>query len=404
MTDKDVEFFQGIAQQIMLYCAKSRIDNKEVNKIIDFNRAKIKLYKKDPAEAVPVDKQLNENLLFWTAKEVKELPFLKNLKYRKIPGGLHQFRYRRKGYDVAFTSKSFNKAKEKARKFIADLKEKDSKLGRAKRINALCNIAEKWFEERAYHVDASTQRSYLSVYRNHVEPAFGHKDVGRILPMDLQPFFNALHGTKGKTCESAKVILNGIFKFAMANRLCPSNPMDGVIIERHERKPGRALTVEEIAQFKNVMAGWKDFGCAYLIILYSGIRGAELEKMTFDWEQGTFTVFNAKLKKSQKRNVANLTRTVPIFAGLKVLKSRIETESWRIPARKLSNHLSERWTGTTVKDLRHTFTSLAREARIENELVNLWTGHLPGNNVTANIYTHYSMTFQKTEAEKLGIY
>lgn len=404
MTESDVKFFQGIAERIMLYCAQARIDNSEVAKVIDFNRAQFKLHKKNTAEAVAVDKKLNGNCQFWTAKEVKNLPFLKNLKYRQIPGGLHQFRYRRKGYDVAFTSKSFIKAKEKARKFIMGLKEKDSMIGRAKRINALCNIADKWFEERAYHVNALTQRGYLSVYHNHIEPAFGHKDVAKILPMDLQPFFNALHESKGKTCENAKVILNGIFKFAIANRLCPTNPMDGVIIERHERKPGRALTAEEIAQFKNVMSSWPDFGCAYLIILYSGIRGAELERMTFDWEQGTFTVYNAKLKKSQKRNVANLTRTVPIFAGLKALKGRIESENWRIPARKLSNTLSERWQGTTVKDLRHTFTSLAREARIENELVNLWTGHLPGNNVTANIYTHYSLNFQKAEAEKLGIY
>lgn len=402
MTEKDLAFFQSIINKIALYCAQAEIKNEEFIAQAEKQRKLFTLYKKDTAEAVPnVDKKLNENNQFWTAKEINEMPLIKDLKYRMYKG-LHQFRYRRNGYDVAFTHKKFVVAKERARAFIQELK-KQTETARPV-ANALNGIAESWFNERKRHVDVSTHKGYLSVYRNHIAPKFGNKDVSKILPMHLQPFFNDLHDSKGKTCENAKIILNGIFKFAVANRLCPSNPMQGVIIERHVRKQGKALSNPDLTQFKKIMTEWEDFGCAYLIILYSGIRGAELENMSFDWNQGTFTVYNAKLKKSQKVNEANLTRTVPIFAGLKALKERIESEKWRIPARMLSNYLSKRWGRSTVKDLRHTFTSKAREAGVENELVNLWTGHVPGHNMTANVYTHFSLEYQLKEAEKLSIY
>ena len=126
--------------------------------------------------------------------------------------------------------------------------------------------------------------------------------------------------------------------------------------------------------------------------------------MTFDWDAGTFTVKNAKLKKSQKARPENLYRTVPIFPALWNLKDRIISEEWRIVSSTLTQKFPRHFSECTVKDLRHTFTTRARESGIENELVSLWTGHLPGKNVTANIYTHFSMEYQKREAKRLKPY
>ena len=52
------------------------------------------------------------------------------------------------------------------------------------------------------------------------------------------------------------------------------------------------------------------------------------------------------------------------------------------------------------KDLRHAFTTRARECEIDNELVAVWTGHSLGN-ITSRVYTHFSMEFQKEQAVKL---
>ena len=54
----------------------------------------------------------------------------------------------------------------------------------------------------------------------------------------------------------------------------------------------------------------------------------------------------------------------------------------------------------TLKDLRHTFTTRARECGIDNELVAVWTGHSLGN-ITSSVYTHFSNEFQQKQALKL---
>ena len=44
MTENDVKFLQGIAEQILLYCANARIDNKEINSLADARRAAFKIF------------------------------------------------------------------------------------------------------------------------------------------------------------------------------------------------------------------------------------------------------------------------------------------------------------------------------------------------------------------------
>ena len=405
MKAQDIRFFQKIAEQIVLYCAGAEITNENAEELANKQRALFSLVNKSAAADAEnnVDLKLNQNLQFWTAKEIDNMPFLKDLKYRVTKDGIHQFRYRRDGYDVSFNSKKLEIAKQKAREFLSSLKKQPSAV-KVRNDNCLSHVAELWFNTKKNHVDSQTLNGYYSVYKNHILPAFGKRSIRKILPIDLQPFFDDLFGRLGKTCENAKIILNGIFKFAVANRICPTNPMDGVIIERHARNAGKRLTDEQIKRFVNVMATVPNFGIAYLIILYTGIRGAELESLQFDWIGGTFTVKNAKLKKSQRLNPQNLTRTVPIFPGLYSLRNRIESEFWRIDKRRISNYLSKNWKETSVKDLRHTFSSKAREVGIDNELVNIWMGHTPGKNLTANVYTHFSIEYQKKEAEKLNNY
>ncbi len=108
-------------------------------------------------------------------------------------------------------------------------------------------------------------------------------------------------------------------------------------------------------------------------------------------------------EKGQKAYPENITRTVPIFPALYQIRDRIEREDWRYRPASVSDNLSRVWTECTVKDLRHTFITKARQSGVENELVNLWTGHLPEKNVTANVYTHFSIEFQKAQAQKVSI-
>ena len=364
--------------------------------------------KADRRSGQSVAKKLNkkvQNRQVWTKKEFHNMPYLKDLKYRKTTDGIHQFRYRRDGFNESFNSKSFEVAKKKAYDFIKSIKRTIRTEAEVIRGRTVDYIAQAWFDLKKAHVDKMTLRSYINVYNNHIFPVFGKRSVKSVLPLDLQPFFDKLYSQSGRTCETAKIIVTGFFKYAVANRLCPSNPMEGVIVEKHFRKAGKALSDDQIKRFKAAMQQDKTkYGLAGLIILYTGIRGSELSSLIFDWENGTFTVNNAKLKKGQKANPANLQRTLPIFPALWTLRERIENEEWKIPAKTLTVHFNEHWAETDVKSLRHTFATKAREAGIDNEIVSLWQGHAPGKNVTANTYTHFSMEFQKEQAKKLNNY
>ena len=358
--------------------------------------------------AILEDLQLNNKKApasIFTKKELDEMPYLKDLKYRVTVDGIHQFRYRRNGYNLSFNSKNKELAKKKAYDFIKSIKHTIKKEADVVYQKTLNFVADSWFNLKEAHSDPTTLRGYKSTYKLHVAPVFGKRGVKYILPLDLQPFFDKLFEHSGRITETVKIVLNGIFKYAMANRLCPTNPMDGVVIEKHFRTPGKALTDEQLKRFKVKMINDDSpYGIASLIILYTGIRGAELPSLTFDWKEGTFTVNNAKLKKSQKDKKINLTRTLPIFPALWQLRERIENSEWKIHPKTLTNHFVEHWSENTVKDLRHTFASKCREAGIENELVNVWQGHTPGRNVTANTYTHFSMEYQKKKAKLLRPY
>lgn len=393
MTKDEISVLQGIAEKLLILCANADIENGKINdKVVNF-RSKIK---------VVFDNKITQESGF-TKKEIKEMPFLKDMHYR-FTCGVHQYRYRRNGYNVQFSSKNKVVAQEKARDFISKLNKIERKtsetMGRT-----LDFVAYAWLDLKKAHTIKQTYKVYLGVYRNHIQPVFGNKPVKSILPMHLQPFFNDLFSRQERTCEDAKNILNGIFKYAVANRLCESNPMAGVIVERHFRKTGVALNDEQLGRFKEVMRQIGKYGLAALIMLYSGARGAELSSIRFDWEKGVMDIKNAKLKKSQKRNPLNLIRTVPIFPALYGLRSQIEeSDAWRISGDMLAKRFCLYWRESTVKDLRHTFTTKARESGVENELVNIWTGHAPGRNQTANTYTHFSMDYQIEQARKIKPY
>ena len=354
-----------------------------------------------------VDLKLNTQVQVrqvWTKEEMERMPYLKDLKYR-YKDGIHEYRYRREGFNESFSSKNQEVAKKKAYEFIKGLK----KIIQAEALNVKGKtfeyVALAWIELKKSHTGKSTYRVYEGVYRNHIAPVFAKRAIKNILPLDLQPFFNELFRKHEKTCEDAKIIMNGIFKYAVANRLCPTNPMAGVIVEKHYRQTGKALTDSQLKRFRVKMDGSGNFGLACLIILYSGARGFELPSITFNWESGTMTMDNAKLKKSQRANPNNLKRTIPIFPALFELRTRIEaTEEWRIKTSTLTCKFCNYWTENTVKDLRHTFITKAREAGIGNELDNIWTGHSAGRNLTANTYTHFSMKYQLREAKKLKPY
>ncbi|MBQ3219676.1 MAG: tyrosine-type recombinase/integrase family protein [Clostridia bacterium] len=407
MKDEQYLFIENTLRELAMYIHNCRVSEekekfkKQFAVVYDSTLAPMR----SSEVSKPNKKKRKQSLQVWTAKEIKDMPYLKDIKYRKTQNGIHQFRYRRDGYNVSFNSKDFEVAKKKAYDFIKGLKKILRNSADVAFGKTLDFVAQAWLELKKAHTVPATFRTYKGVYDNHIAPVFGKRSVKSILPMDLQPYFDDLFSRQERTCEDAKVILNGIFEYAVANRLIPSNPMQGVIVNKHFRKTGKALTNEQIETFKKEMLKHGPYGIAGLIILYSGVRGHELNSIDFQWDRGVFVVNNAKLKKGQKSNPENLKRTVPIFPGLWKLKDLIQkSEEWRIKPTSLTVYFSKNWEQNSVKDLRHTFTTKAQQAGVPENLVNLWTGHLPGKTVTANVYTHFDVEYQIQQANKITNY
>lgn len=246
---------------------------------------------------------------------------------------------------------------------------------------------------RKRRVKALTFMTYKNYYESEILPVYGKMRLSDIKPYYIQKHLDKLHAVKPRSCEDIKMLLNGIFQYAVDNGIIDRNPIKAVYIEKHERKNGVALTPDEERQFVKDIKGSKN-EWVFLKMLYSGVRPSEISDIEENIENNTLTIKNAKLKSYQK----NLTRTIPIFPKYK--------ETLDHPIRKyvylhdLGSDLKNYLPNHTLKDLRHTFTTRARECGIDNELVAVWTGHSLGN-ITSSVYTHFSTEFQQEQAKKL---
>ena len=110
-------------------------------------------------------------------------------------------------------------------------------------------------------------------------------------------------------------------------------------------------------------------------------------------EKPITVIENGKLKNYQK----NKHRILPMFP---LYKPYATGKPIKVSQQKLGDEFSQLCPNHTLKDLRHTFTTRARECGVDNELVAVWTGHSLGN-ITSSVYTHFSMEFQKAQAKKI---
>ena len=87
----------------------------------------------------------------------------------------------------------------------------------------------------------------------------------------------------------------------------------------------------------------------------SGVRPCEINGIEENTANNTLTVKNGKLKSYQK----NLTRTIPIFPKYKDTLDKPITKT--LSSYRMELEFKELCPNHTLKDLRHTFTTRARE-------------------------------------------
>ncbi|MBQ9480824.1 MAG: hypothetical protein IJU84_01515 [Clostridia bacterium] len=344
----------------------------------------------------------HDGSLKFTQKEIKSMPSLKDCKIR-FHNNIYEIRYRKYGFDKSFAHKKLDIAKEKARKFLATVDEKFYAVSKIKTANTqtvtksvnAAKYCEDWLKNvKARKVKPVSFKALYSRFTTHLQPVLKKYTLKTLSAPVLQKIFDSVSTKNG---EEIRTILNGMFEYAIANGLIDRSPMSVVIIQKHERINGERLTRKQEEKLLQTIKG-SEYETAIKLYLYTGARPSELKSIKFDWNKGTFSLQNSKLKSYQKEQ----TRTLPIFSTLFAIKDEILTiDTTKINSTYLGRYFNSLGSGYQVKTLRHTFTSKCKEQGVLPELVNYWTGHAIGSDTSAKIYTHFEMEFQKKEAEKI---
>ncbi|MBR1675887.1 MAG: tyrosine-type recombinase/integrase family protein [Clostridia bacterium] len=360
-------------------------------------------------EKVKRERNLKSGNLNFTQKELKQMPRLKDFKIRIKEGRYYEIRYRKHGYNKSFSSTNFKTAKEKAFSWLrtyeheiyagtnftvvssTEMKALGKKVEKRTKFKTFAD--EYMYNVRKRRVKPLTFVTYKNYYEKEILPVYGKMMLKDIAPIMIQKHLDKLHARMPRGCEDIKSLLNGIFEYAVNNGIIDRNPIKAVFLEKHEREIGKALTPEQERKFINDIKGTKN-EWVYLKMLYSGVRPGEISGIVEDKEKNTLTIKNGKLKSYQKK----LTRTIPIFPKYKETLAHPIREFVYLP--DLRADLKKYLPNNQLKDLRHTFTTRARECGIDNELVAVWTGHSLGN-ITSSVYTHFSDEFQQEQALKL---
>jgi integrase len=106
-----------------------------------------------------------------------------------------------------------------------------------------------WLPSR--HIEASTLAAYQSYLHKHFYPFLGAKQMGKILPSDIQRWVTtATHPNHGKGLSPRSVrkyhtMLHSVFKRAVRDRVITFNPCEDTELPKVVTKPARTLTPAE---------------------------------------------------------------------------------------------------------------------------------------------------------------
>lgn len=341
-------------------------------------------------------------LLKLTDKEISKIPmrfrkeFLINDRLvrcrRRVSGRKtinYEIRYRKHGFNIAVSSNDIEEAK---KKFIQALQAADKGEQKPTVSTTFCEFAEYYFNNyRKRKVAKLTFENDMYRYNRHIKPYFGSMQLKEITPSCCQKLLDGFV-EKGQTKTNNEVysLLNGIFKMAIAHSIISKNPLAVVIIEKHKRTHGSALTKEEEQKLLESLKGSR-YQTLMAVALYTGLRPNEYATARIE---GDFIIAINSKRKNKKVEY----KKIPIIPMLKGYLNGVEKfdfprlEYMRDNFNKiLPNHI--------LYDLRTTFYTRCEECGVAPPARDEFVGHSRGE--LNNTYSHLSDEYLLNEGKKL---
>lgn len=443
MTAQEITFLQERLTELLVFINGAKIESEQQDaKIIDF-QSRLKLLKPEATESVKfaefhredspknhtftsnaladggnqqlptqcnvdlqpnIEKAENGISLKQKLKELNTDMFRLTDCVTRRKGNGFECRFRKLGFEKSKSGKTKKEAHAKMQLYLNALNKElfgiceDLKVNKKIKIKTFIDIADFFI----YNVkkDMLAELSFRTLenrYRLYVRERYQNCTFAELTPMRLQKDLQAIKEKHSRTYEDVRSILNGIFKYAKANGIIGHNPIDAVYITKHYRENCRAITYAEEAKLLQAELP-ESVKLAIVYALYAGARSTEVSQTVVDFQTEKILIKNAKLKQHQRRNKDKLYRTLPLMPMLKPYRELIESKPALIGVKRINFHIQTVLPDVTLRNLRHTFASRAKECGVNPELVNVWQGHVAGNDITAKVYTHYSEEYEKRQA------
>ncbi|MCH9732732.1 MAG: site-specific integrase [Actinomycetia bacterium] len=268
-----------------------------------------------------------------------------------------------------------------------------------------------WLARQAHHKPSWSAR-LESVWRVHVEPAWGARRIGDIRPSQVQTWVAELK-LSASSVGHAHTVLAGILDDAVADRRLVANPARGVKLPRKTvTKPRNYLTAAQVS----TLAEESKHPDIVLLLATTGLRWGEMAALRvrdIDLGRGRIRVersaskVNANTvigttKTHQARSVAVSASVLKLMAPAMVGKSPDELLWTRADGQPLRPPTTTHWFGAAVKrcqaadakfprvtvhELRHTAASLMIASGANVKTVQSQLGHKTAT-MTLDQYGH----------------
>lgn len=301
-----------------------------------------------------------------------------------------------------------------------------------KKVPAFSEVADKWLEHKQLDIRESTFTSYECHIRRNLKPFFGDTKITRLNYSSITKFMAAesSNGASVHHIKKSLVLLSGILKYAVRQRLIDSNPVQEVDKPkgRSRYKSSDEMDIyrpDEIRQFLDNVEGLK-YKTLFMLAIMSGARQGELLGAMWsdiDWYNSQFHVkrtfnHNRFYRPKSASSMRKIDLGPTVLAQLKKWKLACPPSELDLifpsdtgsPLDK--NNVIQRHYNPALRraglrrirfhDLRHTYASLLIHQGEHPKYIQSQMGH-SSINVTMDTYGHLMNTVNQESAKRLDL-
>ena len=284
--------------------------------------------------------------------------------------------------------------------------------------DTLADFTKAFIDYKATTLEKSTIYGYTNIWKNHIVPYFGNKQIQDVSAKDIQDYISAKasSGLSMTTVKKHIALLYSVFKNAYMTRLVNENPLDRLERVKAKAEKFECMNSLEIARLCQSTKGTQ-LELPVMLAAYMGLRRGEILGLKWehiDFETSTISIENTRtmvgknvIEKAPKteKSTRQLHLADPLIPVLleqlaKQKKHRNACTDFVVTMDNghpfKPNYLSESFHTHLLKnemklvrfhDLRHSFASIANESGMLMNDISSAMGH-SSISVTSGIYTH----------------